>query len=214
MTNEATAKRGHPIIESKPGQGKDWKELSGSHSEGWTHHLVSQLLNISGAPGEDGNRAAGANLSVMMGINPRDEMEGMLAAMMIAAQNAAMTCFKLAVQREGNSAARMLELSQANKLMRSFVLANEALARHRENQTRTSPPTPNIGTVHVSEGGQAIFGNVSHTGGQPTNGAKQPHGQPSTGPELAQITNAPFETLPGDFEANEEALPGSGSSGL
>lgn len=210
MTNEATA---HPVIETKPGQGKDWKELSGSHSEGWTHHLVSQLLNISGAPGEDANRTASANLSVMMGINPRDEMEGMLGAMMVAAQNAAMTCFKLAVQREGNSAARMLELSQANKLMRSFVLANDALARHRENQTRT-PPAPNIGTVNVSDGGQAIFGNVSHTGGQPTNGAKQPHGQPSTGPELAQITNAPFEALPGDFEANEEALPGSGSSGL
>ncbi|MEQ1904887.1 MAG: hypothetical protein ABL888_11935, partial [Pirellulaceae bacterium] len=101
-------------------------------------------------------RAAVAGL---LGIEPKDEMEGMLAAQMIAVHSAAMECY-----RRGMTTYALVErqesLNQASKLSRTYALLLEALDHHRgKGQQRVT-----VEHVHVHQGGQAIVGNVTPRG--------------------------------------------------
>jgi hypothetical protein len=69
--------------------------------------------------------------AAMIGIKPSDEIEGMLAAQMVATHNAAMECFRRAMLREQSFEGRRENLTQANKLTRSCAMLLEALNRHR-----------------------------------------------------------------------------------
>src|SRR5262249_25809919 len=65
----------------------------------------------------------------LIGIAPKDEIEGMLAAQLIAAHNAAMECYRRAMLAERTFEGRRENLSQANKLSRSCAVLLEALPR-------------------------------------------------------------------------------------
>ena len=92
-------------------------------------------------------------LSVVKGIEPRNQVEGMLGAQMAAVHVASM-----------NSAARLLQSKNilerdsaeraVNKLMRTFAGQMETLKRYRTGGEQKV-------TVSVSEGSQAIVGNVT-----------------------------------------------------
>lgn len=101
-----------------------------------------------------------AALAAMHGINPSDEIEGMLAAQMIAVHHAAMT-----MARRLNGAETIDQQSSASnaltKLMRTYTAQIEALNRYRgKGQQKMT-----VEHVHVHDGGQAIVGNVSKGGG-------------------------------------------------
>jgi hypothetical protein len=107
-------------------------------------------------------------------------MEGMMAAQLIAAHNAAMECYRRAMLPEQPFEGRRENLSQANKLSRTYATLLETLNRHRgKGQQKVT-----VEHVHVHEGGQAIVGNVEG-GGIRTKSENQPHA----------ITHAPGETL-------------------
>ncbi len=93
-------------------------------------------------------------LSVVKGIKPRDQIEIMLAAQMAAIHEAIMTFTKRLAHVETiaqqDSAERAL-----NKLARTFATQMEALQRYRGEQKVV------VQQVSVSEGGQAIVGNVT-----------------------------------------------------
>ena len=96
----------------------------------------------------------------MQGINPTDEIEGMLAAQMIAVHHAAM-----AQARRLNNADTIERQNSASnaltKLMRTYTAQMEALNRHRgKGQQKMT-----VEHVHVHDGGQAIVGTVSKGGG-------------------------------------------------
>jgi hypothetical protein len=96
-----------------------------------------------------------------MGIKPGDELEGMIAAQLIACHNASMECYRRAMIRDQTFEGRREALSQANKLSRTYAALLDALNRHRgKGQQKVT-----VEHVHVHEGGQAIVGNVESRGG-------------------------------------------------
>lgn len=136
-----------------------------------------------------------AVLAAMMGIEPRDEIEGMLAAQMVGTHNAAMECFRRAMLEEQTFEGRRENLNQANKLTRSFAALSEALNRHRgKGQQRVT-----VEHVHVHQGGQAIVGAVNQGGGVSSKLEGQPH--------ATALTHEPGQTLPSEIEAIRETVP-------
>ena len=67
--------------------------------------------------------------AALVGIGPKDELEGMMAAQLIAAHNAAMECYRLIGEQTFEG--RRENLAQANKLSRTYATLLEALNRHR-----------------------------------------------------------------------------------
>ena len=114
-----------------------------------------QALWLKNSPDER-NRQVKATVAALMGIEPKDELEGMMAAQLIAARNAAMECFRRAMIDEQTFEGRSENLAQANKLSRTFATLLESLNRHRgKGQQKVT-----VEHVHVHSGGQAIVGTV------------------------------------------------------
>ena len=117
-------------------------------------------------------------LSVVRGINPRDETEALLAAQMAAIHNATMVAARppehVETIPQQDSASTML-----NKLARTFASQVEALKKYRS----AGEQTIKVQHVTVNDGGQAIVGNVSQGGG----GTAKTEGNPMN---LVQRMNA------------------------
>src|ERR1700737_2742658 len=134
------------------------RSIGGSNSDTWNNLIANQAITSiwNGHSDEaqtiEKNEAA---VSALMAIGPRDEMEGMMAAQLIAAHNAAMECYRRAMLPEQPFEGRRENLSQANKLSRTYATLMEALNRHRGKWQQTVT----VEHVHVHEGGQAIVGN-------------------------------------------------------
>lgn len=89
-------------------------------------------------------------------IKPKDHIESMLAAQMIATHHAAMRCFKIATRSEYMDGINV-GLTCANKLTRSYAMQMEALNKYRgKGQQKMT-----VEHVHINDGGQAIIGNIS-----------------------------------------------------
>jgi hypothetical protein len=115
-----------------------------------------------------------AAVAGLVGIGPRDELEGMLAGQLIAAHNAAMECHRRAMIPEQSFEGRREALAQANKLSRTYATLLEALNRHRSiGQQKVT-----VEHVHVHEGGQAIVGAVEAGGGVARDNRRQAHAKP------------------------------------
>jgi hypothetical protein len=126
--------------------------------------FLNGILNQVGNAGGRGPDIdlAGINfmLSIVKGIAPRDQVEAMLAAQMAAIHVAMMRFARQLTHVETlpqqDSAERTL-----NKLARTYATQMEALKRYRTGGEQKVT----VQHVSVSEGGQAIVGNV--TQGQP-----------------------------------------------
>jgi hypothetical protein len=77
----------------------------------WVEHLDKEMRD----------RQFGAAIAALVGIGPKDEIEGMLAAQLIAAHNAAMECYRRAMIGDQTFEGRHENLTQANKLGRTSV---------------------------------------------------------------------------------------------
>jgi hypothetical protein len=119
-------------------------------------------------------------LAAMHGIAPRDEIEGMLAAQMVAVHSAAMRCLR---QLKGSETLQQQDSngSLAVKLLRTYTMQMEALHRRR-GQGRAGEH------VRVYQGSQAIVGAVHQGGRAREKPEEQPHGP--------AITPEPGATLP------------------
>ena len=80
-----------------------------------------------------------AALGALIGIRPKDELEGMMAAQLIAAHNAAMECFRRAMIGEQRLEGRRDNLAQANKLTRTRHAARSAQSSIAAKASRRSP---------------------------------------------------------------------------
>jgi hypothetical protein len=140
---------------------------------------------------EERNKLYSATVAGLVGIGPNDELEGMLAAQLIACHNASMECYRRAMSREQSFEGRKEGLNQANKLSRTYATLLEALNRHRgKGQQKVT-----VEHVHVHEGGQAIVGNVEG-GGIRTKTENQPHALGYAPGETLRGENAERETVP------------------
>jgi hypothetical protein len=150
---------------------------------------------------EDRANLFNAAAAALIGIGPKDELEGMLAAQMIAAHSAAMECYRRAMIRDQSFEGRRENLNQANKLSRTYTTLLEALSRHRgKGQQKVT-----VEHVHVHSGGQAIVGAVEQKegGGVADQNERQPHAK--------AISHAPQRPLWGK-DASQEPVPVGGDA--
>jgi hypothetical protein len=151
------------------------KLIGGSASDAWNNTLANQTIQtlwVSHSDEETLERQLAATTAALVGIRPRDELEGMLASQLIAAHNAAMECYRRAMLSGQTLDGRRENLTQANKLSRTYTSLLEALNRHRgKGQQKVT-----VEHVHVHEGGQAIVGHVEQKGeGRREKNEDQPH---------------------------------------
>jgi len=126
-----------------------------------SHVLLKQTVN-SAPPWlvaeEQISQYAVAAGRALIGIQPNGELEGMLAAQLIACHNAAMECYRRAMNSQ--LPAWDYHLNQANKLSRTYSTLLDSLNKHRgKGQQRVT-----VEHVHVHQGGQAIVGHIEHKG--------------------------------------------------
>jgi hypothetical protein len=160
--------------------------------------LTLQLVNASEGQGSS-EQAFNFMLSVIKGIEPRDQIETMLAAQMAAVHMAIMTFARRLAHVESipqqDSAERAF-----NKLTRTFAAQVEALKRYRSSGAQKII----VEHLHVSGGGQAIVGNVSApTHGGRKNSEEQPHA----------LGYAPSVALPREIEADRTKMPSTSGAG-
>ena len=138
--------------------------IGGSVSDDWNLVLVnqtSQTLWVKHSDEKKIEQQRDATLAALAGIAPKDELEAMIASQLLAAQNAAMECYRRAMLPEQTFEGRRENLTQANKLSRTFAALIEALDRHRgKGQQKVI-----VEHVHVHSGGQAIVGTIEPPGG-------------------------------------------------
>jgi hypothetical protein len=130
-----------------------WK-LQGQPIQIFFVGVVDQIAKADG--GKIDEHQLNFMLAVVKGIKPRDQMEAMLAAQMAAVHTATLKFSRYLAEAEylpqRDSAERTL-----NKLARAFVTQMEALKKYRTGTDQTVT----VQQVNVSEGGQAIVGNVT-----------------------------------------------------
>jgi hypothetical protein len=135
------------------------KQIGGSRSDHWNNILGDQALRtlwLKHSDKETRDQQYSATVDALIGIGPRDELEAMIAAQLLAAHNAAMECYRRAMLFEQTFEGRRENLSQANKLSRTYAALLDALNRHRgKGQQKVT-----VEHVHVNAGGQAIVGAV------------------------------------------------------
>jgi hypothetical protein len=140
------------------------KRIGGSQSDHWNNVLINQTAKTLWVKYSDKDireQQYKATVAALIGIGPKDEIEGMIAAQMLASHNAAMECYRRAMIGEQTFEGRRENLSQANKLSRTYAALIEALNRHRGKVQQKVT----VEHVHVHSGGQAVVGTVGTPGG-------------------------------------------------
>jgi len=112
--------------------------------------------------GEAGAKAASVALSSLSEIAPRDGVEGMLAAQMVATHEMAMIMARRSVATSNISEVESA-VTLTTKLNRSFTAQMDALQRYRTKGKQKIVVEHQ--QVTVESGGQAIVGDVHHGGG-------------------------------------------------
>src|SRR5215831_7707240 len=160
------------------------KVIGGSMSDDWNNLVANQttrtLWFFADSDPEEIRRERHAAVDALMGIKPEDELEGMIAAQLIACHNASRECYRRAMIGEQTFEGRRENFSQANKLSRTYAALLDALNRHRgKGQQKVT-----VEHVHVHSGGQAIVGTVERPPTANSSRAENQH-------DARQITHAP-----------------------
>ncbi len=187
-------KRGHARKEQPTDPADDpfemkgsFKQIGGSQSDVWNTRLADQTVRAMALPTSDPpeqDRQVRASFAALRGLAPNDELEGMMAAQLIAAHNAAMDCYRLAALPRQNLEGRREYLNQANKLSRTWATLLDALNKHRgKGQQKVT-----VEHVHIHPGGQAVVGMIERPGGGD-------RGKSEEQPHAKRLAHAPQPTL-------------------
>jgi hypothetical protein len=122
--------------------------------------FLMQLVNAGSKGPEADQEESNFMLSVVKGIEPRDQIEAMLAAQMAAVHMATMT-FARRLNHVDNIPQQDSAERAFNKLTRTFATQIEALKRYRTGGQQKVV----VEHVTVNAGGQAIVGAVQAGGG-------------------------------------------------
>lgn len=196
MTAKKPANTPATVVVNDPEDRKGWmKNIGGSQSDHWNNTLANQAVQalwVKNSSAEERDKQLSATVAALIGIAPKDELEGMMAAQLVAAHNAAMECYRRAMIGEQTFEGRRENLAQANKLSRTYAALIEALNRHRgKGQQKVT-----VEHVHVHAGGQAVVGMVAAPGHPGGGDASKIEEQPHAKQIAPQITNAPEPAMP------------------
>src|SRR5215218_875018 len=144
------------------------RRIGGSRNAAFNNNLANSVLHAlwlpAGTPDYVRDRRIGAAVAALAGFEPRDEVEGMLAAQAAALHAAAMECFRRAmIPEQPADVASKLRRDGAN-LARAAVEMTDAVERRRGKGPRQ---VVRVERVVVQDGGQAIVGAVSPAAGPP-----------------------------------------------
>jgi hypothetical protein len=196
MTAKKPANTPTTVVADDPDDRKGrLKNIGGSQSDHWNSTLANQAVQalwLKNSSAEERDKQLSATVAALIGIAPKDELEGMMAAQLVAAHNAAMECYRRAMIGEQSFEGRRENLTQANKLSGTYAALVEALNRHRsKGQQKVT-----VEHVHVHAGGQAVVGMVAAPdppGGGDVNEIKEhPHAKQTA----RQIAHAPESAMP------------------
>ncbi len=179
LIDELETKGTPPPIENETGRGS----LGGAKSDQWNTILGAQVVqSIWTEHSDEATRSMqiDAAVAALEEFAPRDVLEGMMVAQMLAAHNAAMECYRRAMIGEQTLEGRNSNLNQANKLSRTSAALLDALNKHRgKSQQRVT-----VDHVHVHAGGRAVVGRIEGLRGGG-------HNKPEEQPHAKQIAHAP-----------------------
>ncbi len=175
-----------------------WEEATGTDQPHVQQHLIDQVYRTLWIPEGLAEDEKAARIvcatSLLQGIKPADETEGMLAVQMVATHNAAMECLRRATIKGQILAGRDQELKHAEKLLSIYSRQIEVLDKHRgKGQQKVT-----VEYVHVAKGGQAMVGNIE-TG--KTAEARKTEAEPGT----KALPNDPGEVIDMDLAVKKPA---------
>jgi hypothetical protein len=161
--------------------------------EGLADATSDQSEDFGLKPGKSNELAFNSALAVIAGVQPKDEIEAVLAAHMAVAN---ITLLELVTRTrqliagyeyQGNGIKRLEVIGNlASKFMRTYALQVEALAKKRRGGKQ------NVTVTHVYSGGQAVVGTVNHGGGRGvTKNGRQPHGRGKEKSTAGAISESP-----------------------
>jgi hypothetical protein len=162
------------VIEIKSGNDKD---IGGGESEKWNLRqmrlLVSALPGIKSSDKNDAGEVGSAVVSGVMDLKPKDPIEGMLAAQIVVAHEAALDMYRRAwAQPPEYFDARCRYIQMADKAQRTVAILTERLDRHRGAGQQS------ITVRHITvNADNAVIGNIQQRpgGGTPAQITDQPH---------------------------------------
>src|SRR5215211_8180245 len=174
-------------------------EALGTASMDFVNPFVNQLASVASPGQEPDEDGLNFMLAVIDGIQPKDEIEAMLAGQMAATHLGTM-----AMARRLNQSDNILHRDSAerafNKLARTFTTQMEALKRYRTGgQQRVV-----VEHVTVNAGGQAIVGSVEAGGGVTNKREGQPHAK--------ALSHAPVTPLWSEDQEEREPVPVTGDA--
>ena len=160
MSRKKSSKANVPTVNIayNPAEQKgELKPIGGSQSDHWNNTLANQVVQAlwTGLSDEaEQGKQYSATVAALVGINPQDELEGMMAAQLIAAHNAAMECYRRAMISDQTFEGRRESLNQANRLSRTWTTLLTALNHYRgKGQQKVT-----VEHVHVHKGEQDVVG--------------------------------------------------------
>ncbi len=175
------------------------KEATGTDKQHLQQHLIDQtyrsLWITEGHTEFEKSGQIASSISLLQGIKPADEIEGMLATQMVATHNATMDCFRRAMIEGQILAGREQNLKHAEKLLSIYSRQIEVLDKHRgKGQQKMT-----VEQVNVAAGGQAMVGNIE-------TGKTEEVRRTGSEPEIKAITNNPGETIKMDLVVKQPEL--------
>ena len=154
------------IIGPKHNDARGWLirmgEAFGTTSDDFAMSQLNLVANVAstGTTPEAQEASLNSMLAAVSSVQPRDEVEGMLAVQMAATHTLAMDLMGR-TKRAQHLEQQESHGNMAIKLLRTYTAQIEALAKLR----RGGEQTVRVEHVHVHPGAQAIVGNVNHPGG-------------------------------------------------
>jgi len=150
-------------------------------------------------------------LGALHGINPQDEIEGMLAAQMVATHLAVMECLRRARLREQTFEGCDMNLRHAAKLSRTYTMQVDALKRYRsKGEQRVVVQHQHVNVTADRAAVQVNGGTNSAPGGR--GAAAKPEEQPHAPAEPAPLAYEPGASLRCPDPARD-AMPVADSAG-
>ena len=138
---------------------KKFMEVIGAKDKGFMYGFLEQLINAGTPTRSADDRGLNFMVSVVKSIEPKDQIEAMLASQMAAVQMATMT-FARRLAHVENIDQQDSAIKGFTKLTRCFTAQVEALKKYRSNGQQKVT----VEHVTVNEGGQAIVGSVDQGG--------------------------------------------------
>src|SRR6478609_7446814 len=103
MMVNAAKKSAEPAVHDPAKLPGRLKLIGGSMSDDWNNIVANQVVSalwLQNSDAEQVKKQRYAAVGALVGIKPRDELEGMIAAQLVACHNASMECYRRAMVGE------------------------------------------------------------------------------------------------------------------